>query len=406
MTALPAPASPAILPPRAPARIARCALGAALSLGLLHGPAGAVGAPEPLRYPPGPAPAAEAEWPTATPEAAGFAPDLAARLDAALEDETLAGLHAVLVVRGGRLVYERYLAGDDEIWGRRKGGVVFGPDSLHDVRSNTKSVVSLLYGIALGDGTVPPLDAPVIAAFPAYEDLAHDPARRAITVHHVLSMTMGTEWNEDIPYSDPENSEIAMMRAPDSLRFALDRPMAATPGEAWTYNGGATAVAAALVARGQGGDLAAFARERLFAPLGVERFEWITDYHGAPIAASGLRLRPRDAAKLGQLVLQGGAWEGRQVVPADWIEVSTAFKTTAGYGCDYAYFWWLCETEGGHRFIEASGNGGQEILVLPDLDLVMVVNAGRYNDAGVFERIYALLEEVVIAAVGTERATR
>ena len=105
----------------------------------------------------------------------------------------------MLVVRGGRLVYERYLAGDDEIWGRPKAGVVFGPESLHDVRSNTKSVVSLLYGIALGDGTVPPPDAPVLDHFPQYEDLTQEPARRAITVRHVLSMTMGTEWDENVP---------------------------------------------------------------------------------------------------------------------------------------------------------------------------------------------------------------
>ena len=304
----------------------------------------------------------------------------------------------MLVVRGGRLVYERYLAGDDEIWGRRKQGVVFGSGSLHDVRSNTKSVVSLLYGIALGDGLVPPPEAPVLDHYPRYDDLAQDPARRAIAVHHVLSMTMGTEWDEDIPYSDPANSEIAMGRAPDSLRFALDRPLVTDPGEAWTYNGGATAIAAALVARGAGGDLQAFARERLFEPLGIERFEWVTDYYGVPHAASGLRLRPRDSAKIGQLVLQGGVWEGRQVVPEGWIETSTRVHAPAGYGCDYGYFWWLCPLGTGHRLVEASGNGGQAILILPELDLVMVVNAGRYNDADVFERIYALLEGVVIPA--------
>ncbi|ETX12023.1 hypothetical protein OCH239_18585 [Roseivivax halodurans JCM 10272] len=366
----------------------------------MTGTAAAAGTAEPLRFPPGPPPAAAEEWSTASPEEAGFASDFDARLDAALDDEVLDGLHAVLVVRGGRLVYERYLTGDDEIWGRRKQGVAFGPDSLHDVRSNTKSVVSLLYGIALGDDTVPPPEAPVLDHFPEYADLAQDPARRAITMQHVLSMTMGTEWDEDIPYSDPANSEIAMNRASDSLRFVLDRPLQAQPGEAWTYNGGATAIAAALIARRNGGDLAAFARERLFEPLGIERIEWITDYYGVPYAASGLRLRPRDSAKIGQLVLQKGVWEGQQVVPADWIEASTSVHTPGGYGCDYGYFWWLCQLGTGHRMIEASGNGGQEVLILPELDLVMVVNAGRYNDPDVFERIYTLLEEVVIPAAG------
>ena len=105
-----------------------------------------------------------ADWPTATPDEAGFVPDLARRLDAALASETGKGLHAVVVVRGGRVVYERYLTGDDERWGQKKRGVVFGPESLHDQRSISKSVVGLLYGVALAEGSVPPLDVPMLDA--------------------------------------------------------------------------------------------------------------------------------------------------------------------------------------------------------------------------------------------------
>lgn len=334
------------IPERDAIRIARRARALLLALAL----AGAVAAaPEGL---------AAADWPTATPSEAGFAPDLAARLDAALAGEAKAGIHAIVLVREGRLVYERYLAGDDEIHGLRKEGVVFTPDSLHDLRSITKSVVSLLYGIALAEGAVPPPDAPLLAAFPEHADLAGDPARDAITIGHVLSMTMGTEWNEDLPYSDPANSEIAMNRAPDALRFALDRPMVAEPGAEWIYNGGATELAAALIARGTGLDLRSFAEERLFAPLGITRYRWMSDYYDSPIAASGLRLRPRDIARIGQLVLDGGTWNGQRVVPAEWIATSTAVQTGAGYGCDYAYFWWPCPLESGLRMIEGTGWGG------------------------------------------------
>jgi CubicO group peptidase (beta-lactamase class C family) len=303
------------------------------------------------------------------------------------------------VARNGLLVYERYLEGDDEIWGRKKAGVVFGPDSLHDLRSITKSVVSLLYGIALAEGTVPVPETPLLDAFPEYGDLAEDPARRAITVHHALSMTMGTEWSEDLPYSDPKNSEIAMNRAPDSLRFVLDRPLAAEPGTAWTYNGGATEILAGLIARGNGDDLAGFARERLFAPLGIARFEWITDYYGRPHAASALRLRPRDTLKFGQIVLADGLWDGRRIVPEDWIGRSTSEQAEGGYGCRYGYQWWLCETGDGSAVINASGYGGQELLVLPELDLVMLVHAGLYGDETAYLRAYALLEKVVIPAI-------
>jgi CubicO group peptidase (beta-lactamase class C family) len=179
------------------------------------------------------------DWPTTTPAEAGFASDLGDGLDVALASGAYERVHAVVLIRGGKLVYERYLTGDDEIWGLRKTGVVFGPDSLHDVRSISKSVVALLYGAALGEGRVPPVETPVVDAFPEYVDLAKDPARRAIMVGHALSMTTGTAWSEELPYSDPRNSERELYDAPDSPRYALDRPLVAKAGEQWTYNGGA-----------------------------------------------------------------------------------------------------------------------------------------------------------------------
>ncbi len=327
------------------------------------------------------------------------AAELGAGLDAALAGPQGEGLHAVLVMQAGRLIYERYLEGDDEIWGRKKAGVVFTPESLHDLRSITKSVVSLLYGIALADGSVPAPQTPVLDAFPDYADLAADEARGAITVQDVLSMTMGTEWSEALPYSDPKNSEIAMNRAADSLRYVLDRPLVAEAGTTWTYNGGATEVLGALIDTGVEGGLPAFARDRLFAPLDISKFEWITDYYGRPHAASALRLRPRDTLKIGQLVLKEGVLEGRQVVPAAWIAEATTEHAEGGFGCRYGYKWWLCATEGGLPVINASGYGGQELLIVPDLELVMMVAAGLYGDETAFDRAFDLLNDVVIPRI-------
>ena len=131
-----------------------------------------------------------------------------------------------------------------------------------------------------------------------------------IRVKHALTMTMGTEWNESIPYSDPRNDERRMAVAADRYRFVLDRPLTTPPGERWNYNGGATAVIAALVARGTGRPLLDYAKERLFDPLGIEHLDWMSDNGREPSAAAGLRLRPRDVAKIGQLVLDGGRWGG------------------------------------------------------------------------------------------------
>lgn len=338
-----------------------------------------------------------AEWETARPEATGFSAELGADLDAALALPDFQGVHAVLVVRDGKLVYERYLTGDDEIWGRPKPGVVFGPEMLHDVRSITKSVVGLLYGIALDRGLVPELDDPVVASFSEYPELMADEARRRISMRHVLSMTMGLEWDEmNVPYGNPANSETAMNDAPDSLLYALDRPIALEPGDRWIYSGGAAELAGEIIARGSGTGLAQYADENLFAPLGITRFEWITDYYGRPHAASSLRLRPRDTARIGQMVLDGGAWEGQQVVPADWLALSTEPRAEAMSGCQYGYFWWLCNTESGYRIVEGAGWGGQELLILPELKLVMVVNAGFYGDSEGYTRAFRLLEEIVI----------
>jgi len=318
------------------------------------------------------------QWPTTTPEAAGFSADPGNSLDKAFAEGKLAGLHAVVAVRDGKLVFERYYEGEDERWGRPRGTVTFGPEVIHDLRSVSKSVVSLIYGIALDEEKVPALDAPLIDQFPEYEDLANDPARRRITVRHALTMTLGLEWNEDLPYTDRRNSEVAMEYAEDRYRFVLEQAIVEVPGKTWHYNGGATALLAKLIAKGTGQDFFDYAREKLLEPLDIAEAEWVRGYDGEPAAASGLRLRPRDLAKIGQLTLIGGRWGQRQIVPADWLAESFKPRVDAedlGYG----YQWWLGETRDGKPWHAGFGNGGQRLFVYPHLDLVVVVMAGNYN---------------------------
>src|SRR4051794_49481 len=145
-----------------------------------------------------------------------------------------------------------YGRGEDEIWGRPIGMIGFGPDVLHDVRSVSKSVVALVYGIALAAGKVPPPDAKLYELFPDYRDLA-GPDRDRLTIHHALSMTLGLEWDElSVSYDNPRNSAMVMEAAPDRLRFVLERPIVGEPGVKWTYCGGATALLAHLIAKGTG----------------------------------------------------------------------------------------------------------------------------------------------------------
>ena len=175
---------------------------------------------------------------------------IAQRLAQAQHDGKVYGLHTLLVSRGGTPIIEHYERGEDEAWGRPLGTVIFGPDVLHDLRSVSKSVVGLVYGIALAAGKVPSPEAKLYDQFPEYADLAKQPGRDRLTIHHVLSMTLGLEWDElTIPYGDLRNSENAMEAAPDRFRFILERPIINEPGAKWTYCGGATALLGRLMPR-------------------------------------------------------------------------------------------------------------------------------------------------------------
>lgn len=321
-------------------------------------------------------------WQSLSLTEAGFKPDASERLEKAFADGELKGLHGLVVLRHGKIAMEHYFSGADEIWGDSRGTVAFNADELHDLRSVSKSIVGLIYGIALGEGLVPKPDAPVLASFPDYRDLAADADRQRIKIEHVLTMSMGLAWDESLPYTDPRNSEIAMERAADRYRFILEQPITRPPGEAWTYSGGATALLGHLVARGSGQRLGAYASSRLFAPLGIERFTWTNGMNGEEAAASGLRLRPRDLAAIGQLLLDKGNYGGRQIIPTDWVEQALTERTRRSDGLRYGYQWYLGRDRAGDPWYGAEGNGGQRLIVAPKQQIVIAVTAGNYNLPG------------------------
>jgi CubicO group peptidase (beta-lactamase class C family) len=302
-------------------------------------------------------------------------------LNAGIRSGVLRDVHAVLISHGGHVVLERYYAGADESWGRPLGMVSFGPDTLHDLRSVTKSVVGLLYGIALDRGLVPPPEASLLEQFPEYPDLAADPQRARLTIAHALTMTLGMEWDEQRPYTDPANSEIAMENASDRNRFILERPFIAPPGERWIYSGGAVALLAHLIVKGSDGTLPDFARQALFAPLGITTFEWAVGQDGVASAASGLRLRPRDLLHIGELVLAGGIWDDKPIVSRAWLDASFRPAIDTDLGVRYGRLWYIGEaaTPESHRWLAGFGNGGQRLFVMPDAELAAVMFFGAYD---------------------------
>lgn len=355
-------------------------------------------------------PARVEAWPRAAPDAAGFAADLESRLDRALTDGHVWNLHGVVVLRGGQIVLERYFNGHDNARGEDLGHIAFGPGTLHDVRSCSKSIVGLAYGIALAQGKVPPPEAPLFSVFPEYADLARSDGRDRLTIEHVLTMTMGTDWDESsLPYSDPANSEIAMDLAADRYRYILERRVVTPPGTYWTYSGGATALIARIIAKGTGQSVHAFAREHLFDPLGLGPTSWAATAKGEPFAASGARMTPRDLALIGTMMLAGGKAGGRQVVPAEWIARLTTPIVSADELRRYGYQWWIVDIAFGapkgwapgrlERMWSAMGEGGQRLFVIPALELVVAITAGNYLKPDQWKPPTYVLRDVVLASI-------
>ena len=292
-----------------------------------------------------------------------------------------ANIHAVLVARSGKLVFERYFKGSDEINSLRAGSVTFDADRLHNIKSATKSVASLALGIAIDRGLIRSVDEPIFSFFPELSDL-RSPEKERIQLVHALTMTMGLKWVEAIPSNEDDNDEVRMHMASDPCRYVLGLPATAPPGQEYFYNTGALTLMSAIVRKATGRTLDEFAREALFQPLGITSVEWVR-VKGDSDAGGGLRLRPRDMAKIGQLVLAGGRWNDSQIVSKAWIETSTAPKIEATGGQFYGYLWFLGRSLPNGREVHwagALGRGGQSIRIVAELGLVVVVTAGYYQD--------------------------
>ncbi|HYL60223.1 MAG TPA: serine hydrolase, partial [Candidatus Acidoferrales bacterium] len=321
-------------------------------------------------------------WPVATPESVGLSSAALCPVAKWLDDNKQNNVHAVVVARHGKLVFERYFTGADEHLGRPAGEVKFNAETRHDERSVSKSVTGLVMGIAIDRGWIKSVDAPVLSFFPEYKNLA-TPDKNRITLRDLLTMSSGLEWHEFmVPYTSKENSEIAMDTSPDPYRFALSQPIATMPGKIWNYNSGSTELLGAVLHKATGKPLDELARTQLFEPLGIADVEWYKYAAGNPSAAAGLRLRPRDLAKIGQLVLQRGIWNGKQIVSSKWIETSTSPQIGAIELNFYGYQFWLGRSLVNRREVlgaSAVGLGGQRVFIVPEFELVVVVNAGLYQ---------------------------
>jgi CubicO group peptidase (beta-lactamase class C family) len=228
-------------------------------------------------------------WTIASPESVGLDSARLCAIAARLK-ETQANVHAVVIVRHGKLVFEQYFAGYDEPWGQGGRPHDFDATAKHDMRSASKSVISLLAGIAIDRKLIASADEPVVKFFPEYAAVK-SPGWDQVTLRHLLTMSSGMQWDENRGWNDPKNDEPHLGSEADPIRYILSKPIATPADTVWTYNGGGTDLLGNIIERVSGKPLEAFAREVLFQPLGITDLEWKTyPKNGRIASAAGLRV--------------------------------------------------------------------------------------------------------------------
>jgi CubicO group peptidase (beta-lactamase class C family) len=335
-----------------------------------------------------------AQWPTARPVEVGLDPAAIEALERDLASGRYGLVDGIALVRNGRLAWSaqwrrnydsvyRALAPTDTVnhqfnYDHPAWHPWYRGSDLHTLQSVTKSVTSILVGIALARGEIASLDTPIVQWFDTTRIANLDDRKRRITLRHILTMSPGIAWNESLPYTDPANSAVILEASSDWVGYVINLPMSHEPGTHWAYSSGASQLMGAILVRATGRSVADYAREHLFAPLGIDTFYWKQTPTGLHDTEGGLYLRTEDLARIAWLYHERGAWNGRQLVPASWVEQSlTASAPTApGARFGYGFQWWLYAdpTRPGKFLPSGSGYGGQFPMIFPDDSMVVVIN--------------------------------
>jgi CubicO group peptidase (beta-lactamase class C family) len=301
-------------------------------------------------------------------------PQKLARLLQAVRQQEL-NLHSLLIIRNGSIVSETYFP-------------PYTAETNHEVYSVTKSVVATLIGIAIDKRSIDRVNQPVADFFGGVTFQHPDAGKDAMTLEDLLTMRSGLDWQEE------DATFGHMYQSDDWVRFMLDMPMREPPGQQFRYCSGCSHLLSAIIERRTGINTRDFAQQALFEPLGIRRVTWEQDRQGIPIGGWGLRLTPRDMAKLGYLYLHDGMWDGQRIVSAEWVKaaIERHTATDSQLGLGYGYQWWTYPTL--HAYA-ALGRDGQTIFVVPDRQLIIVTTAQVDGHAAIFK----LIEQYILPAV-------
>jgi hypothetical protein len=353
------------------------------------------------------APAAHAQqnaWPRSTPEKEGL---LAAPLTALVDTIKIGkygNVDRLVVIKNGKLVLsERFPRDYNEISRGKRSPIGCGVDActdsaelhefnylnprwhpfyqgrdVHTLQSVTKSVAATVIGVAMQRGEVKSVSQPLLSFFDKYDLSKVDARLQKATLADLLTMRSGIEWHETDRPLDETNTTLQLERSPDWITFTLSQPMDAEPGAKWAYNSGGSALMAEIIRKSTGQHIDKYAEKYLFGPLGIRNYHWKKTPTGHPDTEGGLYLEAEDLARIGQLYLNDGVWNGKRILPAGWAKEATA-RLVANISANanapgYGYQWWRYDRRGADVWA-GNGFGGQFIIVLPAHSIVAVTNS-------------------------------
>ena len=340
-------------------------------------------------------------WLVASASSAGLSTERLQAMGTAIRGGEFKKIGSVVIARHGKLVYESYFDGSDAT-------------ALRDTRSATKSITDILVGIAIEKGLLSGVDAPILPFFPDKQPLQNpDPRKAKITVEDFLTMSSLLECDDDNNFSRGNEERMYIME--DWIQFTLDlpikgfapwvkKPRDSAYGRSFSYCTAGVSTLSGVLERATKTPVPEFAMKHLFAPLGIQRVDWKYSSLGLAQTGGGLGFQSRDLLKLGQLYLNGGAWNGSRIVSEAWVKTSTQphVRVEDQDETEYGYLWWLKKFKSGEKSYAAFcmlGNGGNKVAVFPSLDMVAVLTSTNYNTRGMHEQTEKLLTNYILAAL-------
>ena len=361
------------------------------------------------------------EWTAATPQSQSMHADSLQAFDDAIASGQYGYVDGMIVTRHGKLVYKKNYKYDyDKIYGENAGiksGLnqldpggpynyyndwwhpYYRHSELHSLQSVTKTIASVIIGVATARKDFPDLSTTVLSFFDTTQVKNIDDRKRRLTIRHLLTMTAGFDWNENLSYSDPRNDCSQMEASFDWIKYVIDKPVAVEPGQTFNYNSGASQLLSFIFRKASGKDIEEYASQYLFSPLGIDQYFWKRTPTGLVDTEGGLYLTATDLAKIYFLFLKEGNWNGKQLVTKAWVKASITPSVTVTPRVKYGYKWWLYEygADNSKYAWTGSGFGGQWPIIIPEYDIVAVFtgwNIGGGSSLRVTEAIRRLVNAV------------